>query len=364
MKIAFDNQVFDLQRYGGISRYFCELASKLATLPGNDVSIVAPLYVNEYLRSICPSVHTTGRYLGHVKKSHRLARALNDRLAPWLIRRRQPDIVHRTYYAALPPIAGAATVITVYDMIHERMPDMPDDRHVWGKRESVRTADHVICISDSTRRDLIELYDTDPAKISVVHLGFALMPAPVVQVPGLSARPFILYVGQRSGYKNFDGLMRAYASSPRLQERFDIVCFGEPPFSTAEQTAIAAVCSRPDAVRQLGGSDGVLQQLYRQAAVFVYPSLYEGFGIPPLEAMSFNCPVVCCPVASLPEVVGDAAQFFDPAESDSLVAAIDRVTEDSDFRAGLVARGAKRLAQFSWERCAVQTEAIYRKVLI
>ena len=71
MKIAFDNQVFDLQRYGGISRYFCELASKLATLPGNDVSIVAPLYVNEYLRSICPSVHTTGRYLGHVKKSHR-----------------------------------------------------------------------------------------------------------------------------------------------------------------------------------------------------------------------------------------------------------------------------------------------------
>jgi len=103
--------------------------------------------------------------------------------------------------------------------------------------------------------------------------------------------------------------------------------------------------------------------MYRHAAVFAYPSLYEGFGIPPLEAMSFSCPVVCCPVASMPEVVGDAAAFFDANETDSLVRAIERVTEDATFRADLVQRGTARLAHFSWQRCADETLQVYRRLL-
>ena len=120
---------------------------------------------------------------------------------------------------------------------------------------------------------------------------------------------------------------------------------------------------RPDAVRQMGGSDAALRQLYQKAALFVYPSLYEGFGIPPLEAMSFDCPVVCCDVASMPEVVGQAACFFEAGDVASLRVAIERVLGDANFRNELVQRGRDRLKLFSWQRCAEQTLAIYQRVL-
>jgi glycosyltransferase involved in cell wall biosynthesis len=282
-----------------------------------------------------------------------------------MLRRHSPDIVHRTYYApGQPAIEGARTVITVYDMIHERFHEqMADDANAHGKRAAIAAADHAICISECTRRDLIELFDVDPAKTSVVHLGFDLMPAgagPTLATPG---REFLLYVGQRAGYKNFGGLLAALAGSPRLSASFDIVCFGGGDFNAAERQAIAAAGLKPGQVRQLGGTDAVLAQLYAQAAVFVYPSLYEGFGIPPLEAMSFGCPVVCGEVASLPEVAGDAASYFQPDEPESLAAAIERVVAQPDYRADLVSRGHQRLKLFSWQRCAEQTFGIYERLL-
>jgi len=365
LSVAFDHQVFDFQRYGGISRYFVETATELARAPSCEVAIVAPLHMNEYLRAVQPPVHGPALYVGGVPKSRRFSRAVNSLLVPTLLRQRRPDIVHRTYYAAnQPPVRGARTVITVYDLIYERMGQaMVHDPLVRDKRAAIAAADHAICISESTRRDLIELFGVDPQQTSVVHLGFSLMagqPGPAAALPG---REFILYVGLRGKYKNFQGLLNAYAASSRLRDRFDIVCFGGGPFSAEEFAAIAAAGARPGAVVQRSGDDGVLQQMYRHAAVFAYPSLYEGFGIPPLEAMSFSCPVVCCPVASMPEVVGDAAAFFDANETDSLVRAIERVTEDATFRADLVQRGTARLAHFSWQRCADETLQVYRRLL-
>ena len=122
MNIAFDHQIFDLQRYGGVSRYFCELALHLASMPSCRANIVAPLHINEYLRTVRAPVRTTACFMGKVPRGRRLARAFNNATVPSLIRRSRPDIVHRTYYAAgYQAIPGAATVITVYDMIHERV---------------------------------------------------------------------------------------------------------------------------------------------------------------------------------------------------------------------------------------------------
>ena len=365
LRIAYDQQIFELQAYGGISRYFCELAAHMARLPSCEVGIVAPLHVNEYLRASPQHVYGAACYVGKIPKFRRVTRALNRRLAPAVMRFQRPGIVHRTYYAPAPPaVAGARTVITVYDMIHEHFQaQMADDANARGKRAAIAAADHAICISESTRRDLIDLFDVDPAKTSVVHLGFDLMPSgdePGLSLPG---RSFILYVGQRAGYKNFAGLLGAYAVSPRLRDCFDIVCFGGGPFDASEQQAIASAGLRPDAVRQLGGADAVLRQLYRHAAMFVYPSLYEGFGIPPLEAMSFGCPVVCCAVASMPEVVGDAASYFLPDEPESLALAIERVADDEALRTELIRRGHDRLKLFSWQRCAEQTLDIYKGLL-
>lgn len=365
MKIAFDHQTFELQRYGGISRYFCELAAHLAKAPGCDVNIVAPLHFNEYLRSLKSAVHISAKYIGNVPRTRRLAHMVNRHLGPVLLRLGRPDIVHRTYFdAALPAVKGARTVITVYDMIHERFQHMMADvGDALGKRAAVAAADHVICISESTQRDLIEIFGVDPQKTSVVHLGFDLMPTGDEVLVDPPSRDFILYVGQRWGYKNFDGLLAAYAASPRLRDNFDIVCFGGGPFSGDEQSAIAAAGGRANAIRQTSGSDAALRQHYQQAALFVYPSLYEGFGIPPLEAMSFDCPVVCCAVASMPEVVGQAASFFEADAPASMGAAIERVLDDANFRAGLIQQGRERLKLFSWQRCAQQTLAVYQRVL-
>ena len=365
LSIAFDHQIFDLQRYGGVSRYFVEIANELALDPSLRVAIEAPLHINEYLRSVRPPVRSTALYVGGVSKVRRFAHAVNALLMPPLLRRRKPDIVHRTYYAAgQPTIKGARSVITVYDLIHERMgAGMAHDTPARAKRAAIAEADHAICISESTRRDLIELFGVDPQKTSVVHLGFSLMPAQHSTAEALPEREFILYVGLRGNYKNFQGLLDAYAASARLRERFDIVCFGASPFSAEECEAIAFTGARVGAVVHRGGDDSVLQQCYQRAAMFVYPSLYEGFGIPPLEAMSFGCPVLCCPVASMPEVVGDAAAFFEPGNVDSLVAAIERISTDPAFRADLVRRGTARLAHFSWKQCAEQTLQVYQKVM-
>ncbi len=365
LRIAFDHQIFDLQRYGGVSRYFVEIANELALNPSLQVAIEAPLHINEYLRSVRLPVRRTALYVGGISKVRRFAHTVNALLMPALLRRRKPDIVHRTYYAAGQPVVrGARSVITVYDLIHERMGSgMAHDTPARDKRAAIAEADHAICISESTRRDLVEIFGIDPKKTSVVHLGFSLMPAQHTTAAQLPEREFILYVGLRGNYKNFQGLLDAYAASARLRDRFDIVCFGAAPFSAEECHAIAATGARVGAVVHLGGADSVLQQCYQRAAMFVYPSLYEGFGIPPLEAMSFACPVLCCPVASMPEVVGDAAAFFEPGNIDSLVATIERVSTDAAFRADLVNRGKARLGHFSWKQCAAQTLQVYRQVM-
>jgi glycosyltransferase involved in cell wall biosynthesis len=108
----------------------------------------------------------------------------------------------------------------------------------------------------------------------------------------------------------------------------------------------------------------MLAELYKHARVFVYPSLYEGFGIPPLEAMAYDCPVVCSNVSSIPEVVGDAGQYFDPTSTGEIMAAIERTATEPTLRNTLIEAGRKRIQKFSWEQCATETLAVYRKLLI
>jgi glycosyltransferase involved in cell wall biosynthesis len=227
---------------------------------------------------------------------------------------------------------------------------------------AVKRADHVICISEQTRADLVNLIDIDPAKTTVIHLGFSL------QVSSSEAKrdlhpPFILYVGNRSAYKNFSALLYAYSTRHRLSREFKIIAFGGGAFQNEERLLMQELGIAPGQVRQISGDDHVLADLYRRASLFVYPSKYEGFGIPPLEAMSFGCPVVCSNSGSLPEVVGDAAETFDPTSDEALGVAVERVLNDSMFRERLIRRGHERVRLFSWQRCAEQTADVYGRLL-
>lgn len=366
MNIAFDHQIFSVQRFGGVSRYFFELANQLAAIgPEVNCQINCPLYVNNYLRHSRQELQINGIPMPRNVRGSSFYRAINSLMSPVIFYGSRPDIVHETYYApkSVAP-ASSRIVVTVYDMIHELYPDYmsEQDRTAKYKKIAVERADHVICISENTRQDLIHFLGVDHEKISVVHLGFSLTKSSISSLPAKN-RPFILYVGARGGYKNFEGLLAAYASHADLLNNYNLVLFGGGSLNTNEVDRIQSMHIPLVQVRQVSGDDGVLAALYKQADMFVYPSLYEGFGIPPLEAMSFDCPVACSNTSSIPEVVGDAAIQFNPLDTDSIADALLSLSLDSALRANLIDLGRIRLEKFSWEKCATQTLDVYKTLL-
>lgn len=371
MKIAYDSQIFCAQEYGGISRYFCEIASRLAQAPGLDVSIEAPLYVNNYLQNLSTGIVKgfRGPRVDQFKSIYpRLfLRGAGMFLGDLSLLAKFPNVVHETYYFAYPlGPRRARRVLTIHDMIHERFPsNFPlGDKTTRHKAVAAQRADHVICISESTRRDVIELLGLPPEKTSVIHHGFDLMTGgeELTNEGRITDGPFLLYVGNRGGYKNFLRLLEAYSSSLQLRVGFKLVCFGGGELSAEEQQRIVRLGLANGQVIQLSGSDQLLSRLYGRASAFVYPSLYEGFGIPPLEAMSHDCPVVCGMTSSIPEVVGDGAEYFDPADVDSIRLAIERVVGSENLCKTLIKKGRARLGYFSWDRCAEETLYVYRSL--
>ena len=366
MNVVFDHQIFFNQQFGGISRYYFELATGLANMDAFDVSVVAPFHINEYLRhdtnSIVKGFYFNQKFYG------------SGHLTNWGRSLLLPveyalfgcaDIIHETYYSPVPVGRGKTRVVTVYDMIHELFP--AEFKHDPGtslaKKAAVTRADHVICISESTRHDLVTILGVDPTKTSVIHLGhsFVSLENPSSPGQGKPVRPYLLYVGHRGGYKNFSSFCQAYADSPYLRKEFDIVAFGGPPLQGAENVFLEGLGIRKN-VHQLSGNDRLLASYYQGAALFVYPSQYEGFGIPPLEAMHFGCPIACSNTSSIPEVVGNAGVYFDPSSPESIRSALEHVLEDDTLRAELIVNGAKRVGMFSWQRCSEQTAEIYKTI--
>jgi len=366
MRIAFDSQIFSAQEYGGISRYFCEIAPRLARSPGVTLSIAAPLHVNAYLAELPPPLNQGRR----VKGSGLLrvpVRMAGIAASDWCLRRLSPDVIHETYYSpwATGP-KSAPRVLTVYDMAHERFPEtqVNSGKTSRFKALAARRADHIICISESTRRELIDLLGVPAGKTSVIYLATSMTKVePDAQLRArLPQRPYLLYVGSRSGYKNFPRLLQAYAGSPRLRNDFDLLCFGGGAWSATEKAEMSRLQLDPARLHCSGGDDRLLAQAYLHARVFVYPSQYEGFGIPPLEAMAQQCPVACGRNSSIPEVVGEAGAYFDASDPDSIRAAVESLACDDTERAKVIPLGNQRVAHFSWDRCAMETLAVYRQL--
>jgi len=366
--IVFDSQIFALQPFGGISRYVCALAEQLVKRDGVDAQIWAPLHLNHYLRALKASANVAvrGMYFPSIPRLAGSLTALNQVLFPLYASGQHLDIVHETYFSANPPYKGrAARVLTVYDLIHERFPQsfLPSDSVIKNRKKAIERADHLICISESTRRDLIETYQVPESKVSMTYLGYDTLPLSSLKATSLvGVRPYLLYVGSRHGYKNFDGLLAAYANSQARREGVRIVCFGGGNLTVNEQFLIQKYQFSIDEVVQVGGTDERLAALYAGAAALVYPSKYEGFGIPPLEAMALGCPVICSNTSSIPEVVGSAGAYFDPNAVESIQQALDQVLLSPTRQRELCMLGNAQVSLFSWGLCATQTLAIYRKL--
>ena len=367
MRILYDYQAFSRQFYGGVSRYFVELARRLSRQENTEVKILAPLYINHYLKELDPGI-VSGRQVTQVPKAAgRLFNIYNRAATRRQAASYRPDILHETYYAqqSIPLRSKQARVVTVHDMIHERFPEyFPGwDNTAATKQLAVTRADHVICVSENTRRDLLEIGNVRPDKVSVVHHGFDSPQAQDTLAEPLLDGPYLLHVGIRSGYKNFQRLLEAYAGNPALHQQFRLVCFGGGKFNHAEERQRKTLGLAEGRLVWMGGSDSVLTQLYLHAAAFVHPSLYEGFGIPLLEAMAHGCPVVCSTGGSIPEVVGNAGEFFDPCDTAAIAQAIENVAGSQERAAKLRALGRQRITRFTWEQCASGTHAVYSALL-
>jgi len=365
---VYDYQIFCQQKVGGVSRYFCEIASRVGKIAGWRTTVIAPLHYNRYLAD--SDLRTIGVFLPLPHpRLRRIYTHTNQIVAPILAKVVRRSILHSTYYSDQLKSGKVPKIITVYDMIHELFADSfrPDDPTSRLKRANVEQADRIICISHHTARDMEGILKVPREKIAVTHLSCASIFDEGAIAGDLNicsnGRPYLLYVGERSGYKNFSRFIRAYASSGILAENLDVIAFGGPPLTRTELNEFQQLRLRPDAVKRQIGNDRTLAQHYAKARAFVYPSEYEGFGISPLEAMGCACPVACSSASSIPEVVGAAGEYFDPLSIDSIRTALERVCFDESRRDVLISEGRLQRSRFSWDRCASETLSVYESVL-
>jgi glycosyltransferase involved in cell wall biosynthesis len=364
IKIAYDHQTFTLQKYGGISRIFSEISSLINKSKDFDVEIYAGLYQNMYL-SQRSGVSIRGKQIPYPPKTLKFFNKINTTFCKTLLALDRPDIVHETYYgmSRCAP-KSSRIVITVHDMIHEKFINNKESKDFSKiKSIAINRADHIICVSENTKNDLLEMLNVLPEKISTIYLGRSIN-TNCTESEALITDPYLLYVGERvPEYKNFERLLSAYGASKLLQKEFKLVCFGPKPFSKQELEIINNIGINLNNILYYSGGDLILENLYAHAQALVYPSLYEGFGIPPLEAMSLSCPVICSRVSSIPEVVGDAGEYFDPYSIDSIVQSIEKVVFSSTHKHTLISKGCERAELFTWDKCAKETEQVYRNLL-
>ena len=384
MRILYDHQIFTRQRYGGVSRYFYELMDQFSRTPDINFSLAIRYSYNENLcnrhvldqywskrsplfcnKHIFPAIHR----ITNIDVLQRMR--INQKESVRLLNKQDFDTFHPTYYDPffLQYIQKKPFVLTVYDMIHELYPDyFPSDNptKIW-KRVLIEKAGAIIAISDNTKKDILKFTQVDPDRISVVYLG---NPFEYIQHQDQSTIPldntlleksYILFVGTRSGYKNFGFFIQSVVPLLQKYTNLQVYCAGGGPFTLHDLKNFNEL-NIISQVKYFEINDIRMRDLYKNARAFIFPSLYEGFGLPILEAFSCGCPVILCNSSSLAEIGADAACYFDPYDPELLVQRIENLLTDNHFRDKLIKKGFERLNLFSWEKIAQDTKKVYDKI--
>lgn len=367
MKILYDGEIYSFQRHGGITRYFNHLISGLpkdfypilTSVRSHDDD--AHLYHPNLKLVSCKRFEFRPVRIAHFFDSSyfKLAESLSNH-----------QIIHPTYYSLLTGEKflkkRCPIVITVYDMIHEIFADTMDRDGIMAtmKRRAISAADMVLCISESTKRDLLERYSLPEDRVRVTYLAadFNINGVNEQSSDGtVTGCPYFLYIGSRASYKNFHTLLDAFSKvSPRFPD-IALVLVG-PPFSHAEKKLIGDKKLDKHIKNFEYVSDSHLSRLYKNCIAFVYPSLYEGFGIPPLEAMTCQAPVIASNASSIPEVVGDAGLLFNPHSVSELADRLIFLLDHSAERQRLIAKGLNQAKKFSWDKTISQTVDSYQYI--
>lgn len=368
MQIVVDAIIYKYRAHSGIARLYSEILPRMCDI---DDSLQIALLVTGLHRQTLPMHPQIHRYsLFPVDKLLRPARLW----WPILPQTRElaqlswagnsnGKIWHSTYYTMLERWQGPR-VVTVADMIHERFAHLfrgrMNDQFRAQKRKCILAADAIVCISEATRSDLLDSYGIRADKTRVIQLAyspvFGLMGDLDAALKPQTDKPFLLYVGDRIHYKNFAGFLRSYSTWHGLNE-VDIVAVGTR-WSKEEERYLGKLGVH-DRVHLLSGIDDQhLCALYNQAAAFVYPSLYEGFGIPLLEAMACGCPIIASRIPSTIEVARECPIYFEPTDDESLHVAFNAALTEgrNSDRARL---GLEQVKRYSWDKTARQMLEVY-----
>jgi glycosyltransferase involved in cell wall biosynthesis len=294
---------------------------------------------------------------------------------PWVLRRERPDVYHAPHYV-LPPAVRCRSVVTIHDCIHLMFPQYLPNRVAYAYARAsmwaaARRSNRILTVSEASKRDILNLFNVKPEKVVVVYNAidehFSATPSDE-HVARIRERyqldhKFVLYVGNIKPHKNLVRLIEAFSQLRRTHDDLKLLIIGD---EISKLPALRRAVHRHKLhkhVRFLGYlKDDTLTVLYRLASVFVFPSLYEGFGLPPLEAMASGTPVVTSNVSSLPEVTGNAAVLVDPYDVESIEDGMRRVLDDPKLAEELRLKGLQRAREFSWERSVEKTQRVYREV--
>jgi len=341
--LTLDGIIFSLQRYGGISVYFHELVRSLAALNiKTDLLIDGISLQNIEAPQPAISVHSRN---SRILERYRDCSVLDS-----------TSIFHSSYYRR-PNRVETPMVLTVYDFVYERyIKGIRSRMHTYQKNNAIKRANAVICISESTRQDMLHYIGEIPGQlVQVIHCGVSNEFIPTEK--DANVNPYILFVGQRSGYKNFELILRAMTYLPELK----LYCVGGGPLLDGELSVVSQNVRQR--VLHIGYVDNkALNVLYNNALCLVYPSKYEGFGIPVIEAMRAGCPVVSSACSAVMEVGGGALIVVDGDDPKVMAQGVERAL-GSD-RSHLIEKGFSIAANYSWEMTHKKTIDVYQNLRV
>lgn len=359
--ILYDAQIFDILAFGGIPRYYTEVMKGVKQNNNFSISIGAKYIRNQEVEQLFP-LPIANKLLNRLNLQRfgrikdRLQQA-NEKKTIQELSSGKYDIFHPAFYnpAYLPHLGRTKLVITIYDMIPELYPDKAGYKKMAeNKAALIRRADQIITISVNTKKDLLKFFpEIDEKIVTPILLGCNIESEKDTSAVR-NEKEYFLYVGSREGYKNFEFLIDALSGV--LNENKLLFTSGSP--YTERENMLMEKAGIKNFVRRKFVDDKELGKLYAGAKALIFPSEYEGFGLPIIEAFKNNCPVILTPCSCFPEIAGNAGIYFENKNKQSFAGALAKL-EDKNFIKSATAEGINRLEQFSWNNNIKRTEEIY-----
>lgn len=387
MRVFFDYQAFEIQRIGGVSRLYAEIIPRLRKadvdcIVGVKESDNVYLREKELVQGIKPLYYRHNMLFGG-KKLFKGQRLLTRKALEWygyhndckqvnkdycigLLKKQHFDVFEPTFFDSyfVPYLKSKPFAMEVHDMIPELFPQYfsRNDFQIVQKKKLCQLAAYVHVPSMKTKEDLVNILNVLPEKVIVISRGSPFCDNNSNVVSSFYDFPYILFVGERGGYKNFSGFLRECTHIVKRYPDIRIVCTGKG-FNNEEEREIADLKMGERVIHHYADQDS-LRTLYHYAIAFVYPSAYEGFGLPILESFSNDCPVMLNDASCFPEIAGDAAIYFDiKKDGDLYEKFVAFYQSGANDRRAMIEKGRLRVQQYSWERTAESVKNIYQAII-